>query len=387
MRELRASSHVSPGDVMFTWLMTVADHVEFGGLACLIPRQHREAVLAAIEAELAVARTRWPGIPERELVGSIAWVVADEMHTAVSEEPAGESGPPAPEVPAGATEARGPSAATYDPSHAPDPGAWMATDDGPKRAAIEAHHRALGVAAPPIHTELHLVVENQLAVGDPPEARAALDRLVEEGLDRHDAIHAIGSVVAAALWNIARTETPVGRDAIVRALEDLRASDWRAERSADPTPSDTIPPLAHEVMYRLVLGFEEAIERAALHLRRGSWKETDILDPEALLQRSNIEEYLFPLGHALMAAGWSKRSTLMELRLLSVHAFNVLSYQLHRRKTFWVDESLAFMLACTRLDVRGEGLRLPFPSFALVFNDRETLASRRHSRRATTWRP
>jgi hypothetical protein len=249
----------------------------------------------------------------------------------------------------------------------------MATDDGPKRAAIEAHHRTLGVVAPPIHAELHLVVENQLAAGDPPEARAALDRLVGDGLDRHEAIHAIGSVVATALWNITRTEAPVGRDAMVRALAELGASDWRTERAAGPAPSDAIPPLAHEVMYRLVVGFEEAIERAVEHLRRGGWKETDILDPESLLRRANIEEYLFPLGHALMAMGWDKRSTMLELRLLSVHAFNVLSYQLHRRKTFWVDESLAFMLACTRLDVRGEGLRLPFPSFALVFNDREIL--------------
>lgn len=31
------------------------------------------------------------------------------------------------------------------------------------------------------------------------------------------------------------------------------------------------------------------------------------------------------------------------------------------------------MLAHTRLDVRGEGLRLPFDSFALMFTDRETL--------------
>lgn len=31
------------------------------------------------------------------------------------------------------------------------------------------------------------------------------------------------------------------------------------------------------------------------------------------------------------------------------------------------------MLGYTRLDVRGEGLRLPFPCFALVFTDRETL--------------
>jgi hypothetical protein len=172
-------------------------------------------------------------------------------------------------------------------------------------------------------------------------------------------------------------KTSVDRDAMASSLAEPRASDRREERAASPEPSPAppgaIPPLAHEVMYRLVLGFEAAIERAVEHVRRGGWKEADILDLESLIMRSNINDYLFPLGRALMAMGWDQSSAVQELQLLSVHAFNVLSYQLHRRKTFWVDESLAFMLACTRLDVRGEGLRLPFPSFALVFTDRETL--------------
>jgi hypothetical protein len=249
VRELLATAQVQPGDVMFTWVMALADHLELTGIACTIPQQHRESVRAAIEAELAVTRTRWPGTPERELVGATAWVVAEAMRTAVLDEPARAPGP--------------------------------AAADAPRDAAYDA--------------------------------------------------------------------------------------------SQAPAPPEAIPPLAHEVMYRLVLGFKEAIERAVEHTRRGGWKDTDILDPESLIKRSNIEEYLFPLGHALMASGWDKRSTVLELQLLSVHAFNVLSYQLHRRKTFWVDESLAFMLACTRLDVRGEGLRLPFPSFALVFTDREAL--------------
>jgi hypothetical protein len=174
-----------------------------------------------------------------------------------------------------------------------------------------------------------------------------------------------------------RHQAAVDRGEMERSLAELNASRWRqqaASTQAPPSaPSKAIPPLAHEVMYRLVLGFEAAVENAAGQVRRGGWQETDILEPKALLERSNIDDYLFPLGHALLAAGWDERSAIQELDLLSVHAFNIVSYQLHRRKTFWVDESLAFMLGCTRLNVRGEGMRVPFPSFALVFTDRGTL--------------
>jgi hypothetical protein len=52
----------------------------------------------------------------------------------------------------------------------------------------------------------------------------------------------------------------------------------------------------------------------------------------------------------------------------------MVNFDLHRRKSFWVDESLAFMLANTDLDVRGSELRVPFASFALVFTDRHVLS-------------
>ncbi len=51
-----------------------------------------------------------------------------------------------------------------------------------------------------------------------------------------------------------------------------------------------------------------------------------------------------------------------------------MNHELHRRRTFWVSESLAFMLQKTDTDVVGADLRLPFPSFALVFTDRATLS-------------
>ena len=51
------------------------------------------------------------------------------------------------------------------------------------------------------------------------------------------------------------------------------------------------------------------------------------------------------------------------------------NYELHRRKTFWVDESLAWMLANTQVDAEASLFRLPFPSFVLVYTDRHTLSA------------
>jgi hypothetical protein len=139
-------------------------------------------------------------------------------------------------------------------------------------------------------------------------------------------------------------------------------------------PLPPLPPLAHEVMGQVVPGFGKAIEAAARRLRQGGWTSAEVLHPKLLLERSRIDSFLLPLGHRLVDRGGDPEAVLDDLDLLGIHAFYALSYELHRRKTFWVDESLAFMLAHTRLDVRGEGLRLPFASFALMFTDRATLA-------------
>lgn len=140
------------------------------------------------------------------------------------------------------------------------------------------------------------------------------------------------------------------------------------------TSAPTIPPLPHELMGQRVRGFKQAIAEAVARVRRSGWNETDILTPEALLDRARFSDFFERYMRELVKAGADKRWVLDNMYLLEVHSFYTISYELHRRKTFWIDESLAFMLAHTRLDVRGEGLRLPFPSFALVFTDPSTLA-------------
>jgi hypothetical protein len=62
-----------------------------------------------------------------------------------------------------------------------------------------------------------------------------------------------------------------------------------------------------------------------------------------------------------------------ENRRLSAHLDHCLNFELHRRKLFFVDASLAWMLAQTNLDIEGRALRLPFPCFGQVYTDRATL--------------
>jgi hypothetical protein len=50
-----------------------------------------------------------------------------------------------------------------------------------------------------LHAATQLIVENRVALGKAYPVRSVLFRLMEEGLDRHDAIHADSSIPRAAL--------------------------------------------------------------------------------------------------------------------------------------------------------------------------------------------
>ena len=85
----------------------------------------------------------------------------------------------------------------YDPLNAPDPDEWQSMDEDERITLVMEHHRESGVELPneQLHAVVHVVVENQIALGDEMSAQATLERLMREGLDRHDAIHAVGSVL------------------------------------------------------------------------------------------------------------------------------------------------------------------------------------------------
>lgn len=118
----------------------------------------------------------------------------------------------------------------YDPERLPDAAEWLALDEQERIALAEAYHQAAGVKLPNIemHATIHAVVESQIAEGHEPVIRA-MSRLTSAGLSRHDALHAVGSVLAQHLFELFKdgstsTNPMSSYDA---AVERLTAESWR----------------------------------------------------------------------------------------------------------------------------------------------------------------
>jgi hypothetical protein len=118
----------------------------------------------------------------------------------------------------------------YDADRAPDAAEWSEADEDVRVAAIRAYHDQLDAHPdapnPELHATMHVIVENQLAAGDPPEAMEALVRLVAAGASRHAAIHAIASIVAEEMQAVMKHDRAYDRSGTARRLERLRATDW-----------------------------------------------------------------------------------------------------------------------------------------------------------------
>ena len=119
----------------------------------------------------------------------------------------------------------------YDPDITPDAKEWLALDEGERLALVEGYHRDARIALPRtarrLHATIHTVVENQLALNDEPVVRA-LGRLMKEGLSRHDAIHAIGSVIAEHVNDLLKLKDApeTSRARYYAAIERLTVAEW-----------------------------------------------------------------------------------------------------------------------------------------------------------------
>ncbi|WP_395714065.1 hypothetical protein [Reyranella sp.] len=118
----------------------------------------------------------------------------------------------------------------YDPHAAPDPSRWLDIGEDERILLAEAYHRRAADEVPnaKLHALMHVFVENQVAIGDELPVRRAIERLIGEGLDRHDAVHAVGSVLAAHLTDTLKAEAQ-NNEAYYAAVERLTADSWRAE--------------------------------------------------------------------------------------------------------------------------------------------------------------
>ena len=129
----------------------------------------------------------------------------------------------------------------YDPDVAPDPAEWLALDEDERLERVEDYHRRAdpSLVYPEVHAIIHMVIENHVAEGDELPVRRTLERLVAEGLSRHEAVHAVGSLLSGQLFGAFNDETTKAfpGDDYKLAVEGLTADGWLRQFAEDEDES------------------------------------------------------------------------------------------------------------------------------------------------------
>lgn len=119
----------------------------------------------------------------------------------------------------------------YDPETAPLASDWLESMEEERVAAVAAYHQRqrIRLPNPTLHAMIHTVVENQLAMEEQVVVET-LQRLQSEGLTRHEAIHAIGAVLAELMHSVMKGKDEPGvdpNDLYFSRLKLLTAAQWR----------------------------------------------------------------------------------------------------------------------------------------------------------------
>jgi hypothetical protein len=119
----------------------------------------------------------------------------------------------------------------YEPSIEPDAEEWLGLAESERLDLVREYHESakerISEEAMEAHAAAHVLIENQIAMALEPVPETVA-RLIHQGLERHEAIHAVAAVLldeigelqhnAEASWNQAQYR---------RKLEKLTAKRWR----------------------------------------------------------------------------------------------------------------------------------------------------------------
>lgn len=119
----------------------------------------------------------------------------------------------------------------YDPHCEPDAEAWLAADQDERAVLVMDYHCEAGIKLErnAVHAAMHTIIETQIATGgEMLPVRVKIRQLMAQGLDRHDALHAVGGVMLEQMQRMVRTgrEWSEDSDRYFNALRRLTARKW-----------------------------------------------------------------------------------------------------------------------------------------------------------------
>jgi hypothetical protein len=76
-----------------------------------------------------------------------------------------------------------------------------------------------GETNPFLHLSLHLAVEEQLSIDQPPGLRAAFEQLLARHGERHAALHTVLDCLGEVMWRAQRDRAPPDGEAYLECLQ------------------------------------------------------------------------------------------------------------------------------------------------------------------------
>jgi hypothetical protein len=120
----------------------------------------------------------------------------------------------------------------YDVATGPAPTDWLEMEEDARIAAVaEAHRqtRAATGANANAHATIHVMVENRLAMGHRAIVEA-YDRFRAAGVDRHNTVHALASVVTRHMLAIVEQQAAFDQETADRDFAALAPANWKRKR-------------------------------------------------------------------------------------------------------------------------------------------------------------
>ena len=119
---------------------------------------------------------------------------------------------------------------SYNPFDPPNPAEWLAIDESERFVLVGecVRDNEPGIEGEMSHVSIHVLVENQIALGDETPVKAVHARLMREGLNRHDAIHAVGTAFMEMMWENKGLPDHGALEDYFKRVEALTAEKWRA---------------------------------------------------------------------------------------------------------------------------------------------------------------